>query len=93
MHTLCIQDYEIVNVKINLGHTRDWYLICIYRPPGAKINPFCEQLEVNVSDLWQKPLVEILVIGDINIDLFENYKNIKMYKNCLRRLDLKILLV
>ena len=83
-HTECTADYEILTLTIKLVNTRDWFLICVYRPPEGKVKSFCDKLELIVSDVRQKPNVEITVIGDVNINLFKTDNYVKVYKNCLR---------
>ena len=67
-------------------------MICTYRPPDDKVRSFCERLELIVSDLRQRPNVELTVIGDVNIDLFRNNNSVKKYKSCLRCLGLSNLI-
>ena len=43
---------------------------CIYRTPGSPLDTFCENLELNLSDV--KSIKTIFVCGDFNIDLLKH---------------------
>lgn len=61
-------EIENVSVKISLSPEMAFTLICLYRPPSAKIN-FYEQLQVLLKhhNLYNKSN-EIIVIGDFNVN-------------------------
>ncbi len=87
---LNIQDYhvELLTIRLKLTHVRDIYLLSIYRPPSGDVNTFIELLEAKINLIRTNRLVEILIVGDINIDTKRNNQNSKLYNDFLKRNNL-----
>ena len=87
---LNIQDYhvEMLTFRLKLTHVRDIYVICIYRPPSGDVKSFIDLVESKLNIIRTNHQIEILILGDINIDSKRNNNNSKIYKEFLKRNNL-----
>lgn len=69
--------FETLIIKIEL-YKRPIILICIYRPPSlTNINIFCRELESLITKFGMKD--EIIIMGDMNIDILKNNCYVQKY--------------
>ena len=60
--------FECVSVEIKLN-TKLHLLLCVYRPPKAKLRDFITKLSKVVEEITSRDYAEIHICGDFNIDL------------------------
>ena len=87
---LNIQDYhvEMLAFRLKLTHVRDIYVMCLYRPPSGDIQTFIDLIEMKLNIIHTNRLVEILILGDINIDVKRKNNATKLYTDFLKRNNL-----
>ena len=68
---LCCDDIEWAWTKLQLPDTRPTFLCTLYRPPSGNYHNFEELLENKILDLYTDFIPDIILIGDINIDVSE----------------------
>ena len=64
---------KTVTVELTIKNHTNVVVSCIYRTPGSPIDKFCENLELNLSDV--KSIKTIFVCGDFNIGLLKHEKH------------------
>ena len=64
---------KTVTVELTIKNHTNVVVSCIYRTPGSPIVTFCENLELNLSDV--KSIKTIFVCGDFNIGLLKHEKH------------------
>ena len=79
---------ECVTVELTIKNYTNVVVSFIYRTPGSPIDTFCENLELNLSDV--KSIKTIFVCGDFNIDLLkhETHNNTKQFLDRMHSLGL-----
>ena len=55
--------------ELTFKHTRPAYICTLYRPPTGSIPAFQQLLESKVLDLYAAGMVDMLIMGDVNIDI------------------------
>ena len=66
---VCTPDIEIGWIKLNLKLTKPTYIGLIYRPPSGNYENCLEIIEQKLLDINSQGDANILLIGDININL------------------------
>ena len=80
----CNRDCELQCVKLSLPETRSTFIINAYRPPDGDIKAFIEILSNLIDDLTTSSNPDILVMGDINIDLKKSTPSSNKIKQLLQ---------
>ena len=83
--SLCNDDIEVLVLQMSLVNVREIYLLCTYRPPDGSIPNFINHLEDIMMTLSDKAVIEINIIGDININLSKRDPNTERYKDLMKR--------
>ena len=66
--TVCMQDIEIIWIRLSLKDTRPTYIACVYRPPSGNLEAAFSIVEEHVSLLRSSGNCDIILLGDFNID-------------------------
>ena len=82
---VCTCHIELVVLQLKLKQVREIYILCIYRPPSGSVAEFIMVLDETILNLSSKTNIEINLIGDININYRKRTRDVKLYKDCLRR--------
>ena len=83
--SLSTPDGEYMWFKLELELTRPTYICNTYRSPSGNIENFIDVLEQKVLDFYIEGQCDILILGDINVDLLKrNDPKVKKYSNFLR---------
>ena len=69
--------------------TRTIYVGNIYRPPDGSINDGLSQLEYVLVDITSLGLKDIILLGDLNINLYNNDPQVKNYLSLLKTYGLQ----
>ena len=67
--SLCTPDLEWVWSVLKLPDTRPTYICTMYRPPSGDIQTFLDLLESCILDIYTMGISDVLILGDININL------------------------
>ena len=88
--SLCCEDVQWTWSKLNLKGTRQTFIETVYRPPAGNVEKFNELLEQKVLDVMGGGPCDILILGDVNIDLSQPRSvNTRRYVNIYQTLGLK----
>ena len=63
------KDLEIMWVKLSLTETRPTYIANAYRPPDGDVPEAIRIFDEQITNIQSMGMVDIVVLGDINIDL------------------------
>ena len=66
-------------VKLNLKETRPTLIANVYRPPSDKIDAAIELLGSHLTEVTSSGNPDILIVGDLNIDLLKNSNDTKRF--------------
>ena len=66
------KNIELSTIKYHLPHTRDIYVLNVYRPPNGDIDVFIECLQNCVSELRDIRSCDIFIGGDMNVDILKS---------------------
>ena len=87
--SLCTPDIEMIWSKLSLRGTKPTFISTIYRPPMGNVVHFLEMLELYVMKLVDTGPCDIVIMGDMNIDVKQpRATNTKNYLNTCKRLGL-----
>ena len=91
--TLCCEDIEWIWFKMNSRATRPTYIGVFYCPPPGNVEHFLNIFENKVVDILSNGPVDIVVVGDINIDMkASRLTNSRKYKSTCHTLGLSQLI-
>ena len=86
---LCCPDVEWTWSKLTLPHTRPTYICNIYRPPSGNIQSDLYLLKSKIQDIYLAGPGDILLMGDINIDILKSNDPVtKKYLSLIKSLRL-----
>lgn len=74
------KSFESIQTDININN-KNISLLSIYRPPDKKVSEFIKELEIIISKINNKQ--EIIIVGDINIDINKQNKTTATYLDML----------
>lgn len=78
--TLTTNSFEIVQTDVNINKNT-LSLLSVYRPPHKTIPPFINELDTFINNIKKKQ--NILLVGDVNIDLLRENSTTTTYLNML----------
>lgn len=78
--SLNINSFEAILIDININNNIT-SLLSIYRPPSANIPQFIKELETVIKTIKRKQ--NIILVGDINIDILRENLTTKTYLNMI----------
>ena len=68
---------RIVVLQMSLTNVREIYVLCTYRPPDGSIVNFIRELEAIRTNLSNKAVIEVNIVGDVNINPTKRDPNTK----------------
>ena len=80
-YNICNPNIEFTCVKLKLTNNRPFYICCVYRPPSGSVDEFILILERTVSDIVRDKVSEVLLLGDMNIDICINGPTQRKYRD------------
>ena len=87
--SICPPDVEWVWSIMHLPRTCPTYVCTLYCHPSGNVECFLDLLEQKVVDIYSKGTCDILIMGDVNINLLDKKNlNCRKYTNCLNILHL-----
>ena len=90
---MCTPDVEWVWSKLHLKGTKPAWIATIYRPPDGNVQNLIDLFENNIIDISSEGPCDILVLGDINIDVMKvRSMNARSYLNTIQNLGLQKLI-
>ncbi len=72
-------DLELIWLKLGLNETRPTYICNMYRPPNGNVERAINMLDEKINDLVDGNTPDILLLGDVNIDLLTKNANNTKY--------------
>ncbi len=66
---ICNPDIELFWIKLSLKCARPTYICCLYRPPDGSSKNFVEKLENQMETIIDNPANDLIIMGDVNIDM------------------------
>ena len=76
-------------LQLELKDTCKTFIANVYRPRDGKLQNFTELLELQTLDLYTQGNTDIVIMGDMNIDLLKRNTDTTKYKDCLHTLPLQ----
>ena len=77
-------DLEILWTKLKLPHTRPTYVANVYRPPAGDVNVALNTLDNRILKINMNGTADILVMGDLNINLNCNELPTRKLRSAMR---------
>ena len=74
---------EIMWVKLCLKDTRPTYVANVYRPPDGDLAEAIKVMDEQLTNVQSLGLSDIVVLGDLNVDLSTSTNNSRHLKQCL----------
>ena len=84
--SICTPNTETIVSQLYLKGVKEVYIIGCYRPPDGNVDQFLIELETVILNLSDRINIEILILGDMNINLSKPREpNVRKYKDFLKR--------
>ena len=80
---VCSRDIECQWVKMSLKDTRPTYIGNLYRPPDGNVDAAIEYLNGIMHTIYSGRNLDVLLLGDLNIDLLKRGGSVNKYKRFL----------
>ena len=87
-----LQNLEVILAEIRLPGKLKSIVGAIYRPPSSSVSIFIDSLSSMLDHIYSASFSDVLLMGDINVDLSSSSKTSTQVSDCLDLLQLKNLI-
>ncbi len=88
----CTPNTESIRLKLNLTNARQTVICCHYHPPSSCVESSCNDLINQFQSLDITHRYDLILIGDMNVDMSKASTNRSKLNNRLRELNLQQLI-
>ena len=82
---ICTPAVESFWIKLSLKCAHPTFIGCIYRPPDGSSKDFVETLEKQMESIIDDPASDIIIMGDVNIDVQKRDSHNKTLSNFINK--------